>query len=106
MIDKLFAALKCSGAITIIILTVKAGRANSTEYVFSAPPEVDNKVVEEIPTQEEEYPFYECDEEALHGEDLEKNQESDDKIDSHECEEELTQEAEEQKQLSRNKHEK
>lgn len=34
--------------------------ANSTEYIFTAPPEVDYEL-EEIPASETDYPLYECD---------------------------------------------
>ena len=59
MINQLFATLKYSGAIAISILNIQISKVNATEYVFSAPPEVDKEIVE-IPTQEEDYPFYEC----------------------------------------------
>ena len=64
MINKVFDILRCSGVIAITLLNVKAIRADTTEYVFSAPPEIDNQIEEEIPAQETEYPFYECEQEA------------------------------------------
>ena len=86
MINLLFTALKCSGAIAIIILAVKADRAGSTEYVFSAPPEVDNDVVEEIPTKDGDYPLYECNIETSEtGESETVDDDNNTKIDSHDC---------------------
>lgn len=68
MINQLFATLKYTGAIAIALLNISIIRVNATEYVFSAPPEVD-KQMKEIPTQEEEYPLYECESESTgHGE--------------------------------------
>ena len=78
MINKLFVILKYSGIITITFLNVRTIRADTTEYVFSAPPEVDNEVVEEIPEQETEYPFYECEKEA-------ENKTEEGLRDSHDC---------------------
>lgn len=96
MIDRLFTALKCSGTIAVILFTVKANRANSTEYVFSAPPEIDNNVVEEIPAKED-YPLYECNVETSEtGETETVDDDNNTKIDSHDCDcidcEETTQE--------------
>ncbi len=78
----------------------------ATEYVFSAPPEVDNNVAEEIPTQEADYPLYEC-EAVSDQETIGEIDESDSaKIDSHNCEcidcEEVSQEEEKQTKLSSN----
>jgi|GEM_PF-2268781 len=76
MINKLFATFKYFGVIAITLLNISGIRVNATEYVFSAPPEVDKKITE-IPTQEE-YPLYECEEEsATHGENKLR--------DSHDC---------------------
>ena len=61
MINKLFiTALKYSGTIASILFMSGATFVNATEYVFSSPSEVDDKMLE-IPAQEEDYPFYECD---------------------------------------------
>lgn len=83
--DKLFTALKYSGTMTVSILIVQANQAKATEYVFSAPPEVDNNIVEEIPAQEADYPFYDCDTQALKQEEAEVTEDDDTKIDSHDC---------------------
>ena len=85
MINKLSTALKCSGAMTIALVMVVASRANSTEYVFSAPPEVDKNVAEEIPAQEVDYPFYECDVEASEKGEMVTDEDNNTKIDSHDC---------------------
>lgn len=78
MVHKLFAftTLKCSG-IVITLLTANIAQANPTEYVFSAPPEIDNELVE-IPTRETDYPLYECNNEHEQTEST--------AIDSHNCE--------------------
>lgn len=78
MINKLFNILRCSGVIAITLLNVKTMRADTTEYVFSAPPEIDNEIEEEIPAQETDYPFYECEQEA-------DNQTNEGLRDSHDC---------------------
>ena len=78
MINKLFAILKYGGIIAVTLLNARTIHADTTEYVFSAPPEVDNEVVEEIPEQETEYPFYECEKEA-------ENKTEEGLRDSHDC---------------------
>ena len=65
-------ALRSSTAIAIVLLLTNISESLATEYVFTAPPEVDREVVEIAPSQEE-YPLYECD------------SESDDALDSHDC---------------------
>lgn len=106
MINKLFTILKFSviQAITISMAQVVPVPTLATEYVFSAPPEVDNNVVEEIPTQEADYPLYEC-EQASETE-AETDEDNNTKIDSHNCEcidcEEVSQEEEQTKLSSRN----
>ena len=86
MLDRLSTTLKCFGAIAIAILIARSARANSTEYVFSAPPEVDNNVVEEIPTKEGDYPLYECNiETSEKGETEILDDDNNTKIDSHDC---------------------
>lgn len=76
MVDKLFPTLKYSGIIAIALLTANMVQANPTEYVFSAPPEIDNELVE-IPTSETDYPLYECNNE---------HEQTETAIDSHDCE--------------------
>ena len=111
MINQLFTALKYSGTITLTLFTIRAAQANATEYVFSAPPEIDNNVVQEIPAQEVDYPLYECASETseIDAEEPE-NEESIAKIDSHNCEcidcEETFPEVEEQGKLSSRQHQK
>ncbi|MDJ0567893.1 MAG: hypothetical protein QNJ53_02495 [Pleurocapsa sp. MO_192.B19] len=77
MIYKLFTTLKCYGAIVITLLTANAVSVNSTEYVFTAPPEVDNEIVE-IPASETDYPLYECNPES-------ENKDTEAAKDSHNC---------------------
>lgn len=86
MVHKLLAGfLKCSGALALLLLvTVNAGLTNSTEYVFSAPPEVDNELAD-IPTSETDYPLYECNNEQEVPTE-EKAQAEENVIDSHNCE--------------------
>ena len=108
MIDLLFTALKYSGAVTLIFLTIKVDRANSKEYVFSAPPEIDNNIVEEIPAKEGDYPLYECNIETSEKDAVEATEEDDNaKIDSHNCDcldcEETSQEESKTKLSSNNK---
>ncbi len=98
MINRLFITLKNSGTIAVMMF-VATLPANSTEYVFSAPPEVDNEIVEEIPTQEADYPFYECEAETSQKDESQlEDEDSNTKIDSHDCDcidcEESTQESE------------
>lgn len=47
----------------------------ATEYVFTAPPEVDRQL-EEVPASETEYPLYECNSESG---------DTDEALDSHNC---------------------
>ena len=72
MVYKIDSVLQNSLAIAVVLLLTNVARGSSTEYVFTAPPEVGKEVVE-IPTSETEYPLYECD------------PESDEKLDSHDC---------------------
>lgn len=78
MINKLLGTLKYFGAIALTFLNIRIVLADTTEYVFSAPPEVDKEIVEEIPAQETDYPFYECEKEA-------ENQTEKGLRDSHDC---------------------
>jgi hypothetical protein len=55
--------LRLGFAIAIIFLSTKTLDASSTEYVFTAPPEVNRQIVE-IPPSETEYPLYECNSEV------------------------------------------
>lgn len=66
--------------VTLIAIALPI-QANATEYVFSAPPEVGTETVE-IPTQETDYPFYECEGEVSDNEAEESDQ---NEIDSHAC---------------------
>lgn len=111
MIDLLFTALKYSGAVTLFFLTIEVERVNSTEYVFSAPPEVDNNVVEEIPAREDDYPLYECNIETSEKEEIAaEDDDNNSKIDSHDCDcvdcEETSQEEPKTKLSSNNRQKK
>ena len=90
---KLFATLTRFGAVALSLLFTSKVSSLPTEYVFTAPPEVDLEL-EEIPTQEE-YPLYECNSEL----------EEDEVFDSHNCGcidcEDLAEESEEEKELTR-----
>ena len=77
MVDKLFATFKCSGAMVITLLTANIVQANPTEYIFTAPPEIDNELAE-IPNRETDYPFYECNQES-------ENNHNEVAMDSHNC---------------------
>lgn len=92
MVCKLFVTLIGSMAIAIAPWSINRVRANPTEYVFSAPSEVDREEVE-IPANETDYPLYECNSESSdtdtetalnshHCEDLAEDPESDSKITS------------------------
>jgi len=72
MVYKVYTACRNSSAIAIVLLLINIPQASSTEYVFTAPPEVGEEVVE-IPASETEYPLYEC------------TTESEDRLDSHDC---------------------
>ena len=72
MVYKLCTALGSSIAIAMVLLVTSISKSWATEYVFTAPPEVEREVVE-IPASDEEYPLYECD------------SPSDDALDSHDC---------------------
>ena len=76
MVYKLFNIGKKAGAIAIVFLLTNILDCSSTEYVFTAPPEVDRKI-QEIPKSESEYPLYECNEES--------ETEENDVLDSHDC---------------------
>lgn len=76
MFDKLITTFHRSGAIAITLLLANAVSANSQEYVYSAPPEVDYDLVE-IPSRDTEYPLYECSQES--------EQHNHENIDSHDC---------------------
>ena len=93
--DKLFASLI---AIAIPLLFAIKVRANPTEYVFIAPPEVDNEV--EIPASETDYPLYECSPEA-------DDSDEETALDSHDCTctdcDEFTQDSESNEQLTLDK---
>ena len=86
---KMFATITRFGAIALSLLFTSEVYSLPTEYVFTAPPEVDLEL-EEIPTQEE-YPLYECNAEL----------EEDELFDSHNCScvdcEDLAEESEDEK---------
>ena len=90
---KLFAILTRFGVVAISLLFTNKVSSLPTEYVFTAPPEVDLEL-EEIPTQEE-YPLYECNSELS----------EDEVFDSHNCGcidcEDLAEESKEEKELTR-----
>ncbi len=77
MVYKLLTGLQGSGMITLALLTTNTVQANPREYIFSAPPESNQELVE-IPTRETEYPFYECTSET-------ENNHEGVLIDSHNC---------------------
>ncbi|MGL5943212.1 MAG: hypothetical protein ACRC2S_23185 [Waterburya sp.] len=77
MVYKLLSSLQGSGMIALILLTTNTVQANPREYVFSAPSESNQELVE-IPTRETEYPFYECNPEA-------ENSHEAVLVDSHNC---------------------
>lgn len=76
MVYKLFTTCRYSGAIAIVLLLTNAADCWATEYVFTAPPEVDREVIE-IPASDTEYPLYECENES------EADPET--ALDSHDC---------------------
>lgn len=85
MVYKLFNLGKNSGAIgcslrlaiaIFLLLTTNTLASSSTEYVFTAPPEVDRQLVKKIPARDTEYPLHECEAETV---------ESEDAVDSHTC---------------------
>ena len=76
MVNKLFATCRYWGAIATIFLLLDPLDCRATEYVFTAPPEVDREVVE-IPASDTEYPLYECQGET--------DADSESVLDSHQC---------------------
>ena len=99
MVNQLFTTIKSSCAIAITLLLSSKLQSSATEYVFTAPPEIGQEVLE-IPASETEYPLYECD--------TETETESEAPLDSHECScidcEERTQDDESDEKLtSKNK---
>ncbi len=85
MVYQLFNICKNSGAIgrspcfaiaIFLLLTTNTLASSSTEYVFTAPPEVDRQIVKKNYARDTEYPLHECEAETV---------ESDDVIDSHNC---------------------
>ena len=89
---KLLTILTKFGAVFLSLLFTSKVSSLPTEYVFTAPPEVDLEL-EEIPTQEE-YPLYECNSEL-----------EDEVFDSHNCGcidcDDLAEESKEGKELTR-----
>ena len=98
MVHQLFATLKSSCAIATFLLLTHNVQCLSSEYIFTAPPEVDRELLE-IPASETEYPLYECESET--------GAESETPLDSHECScidcEEVTQDSESDEQLTSKK---
>ena len=95
MVNQLFNTIKSSSAIALALLLGNQLHCSATEYVFTAPPEVGQEVLE-IPASETEYPLYECD--------GDRETESGTPLDSHNCNcidcEELTHEEETDEQLT------
>ena len=95
MFDKLITTFQRSGTIAIALLIANAVSANSQEYVYSSPPEVDYELVE-IPSSDTEYPMYECNQES--------EKQSPNNIDSHNCDcvdcDGVSQDSEKQEQLT------
>jgi hypothetical protein len=75
MVYQLLTACRNSGVIAIILLLTNTLASSATEYVFTAPPEVNRNIVE-IPTRDTEYPLSECNAEVT---------KSNDVVDSHNC---------------------
>lgn len=98
MVHQLSATLKSSCAIATFLLLTNKGQCLSSEYIFTAPPEVDRELLE-IPASETEYPLYECESETA--------TESETAIDGHQCScidcEEVTQDSESDEQLTSKK---
>jgi hypothetical protein len=69
-------AIANSGAIAIILLLTNTLASSATEYVFTAPPEVNRQIVE-IPARDTEYPLYECNAKTA--------AEEDKALDAHDC---------------------
>ncbi len=95
MVHQLFATLKSSCAIATFLLLTNNGQCLASEYIFTAPPEVNREILE-IPASETEYPLYECESET--------GTESETALDSHQCNcidcEEVTQDSESDEQLT------
>jgi hypothetical protein len=71
-----FTTYRNSGTISIILLLTNTLAASATEYVFTAPPEVNRQIVE-IPARDTEYPLYECNAKTV--------AEADRALDAHDC---------------------
>lgn len=76
MVNQLFNLGRNSGAIAIFFLLINTLDSLATEYVFTAPPEVDRQIVD-IPASDTEYPLYECSNESA--------DKQDDVLDAHDC---------------------
>jgi len=76
MFDKLITTFQRSGTIAIALVIANGISADSQEYVYSAPPEVDYELVD-IPNSNTEYPLYECNQES------EQHQQAN--MDPHDC---------------------
>lgn len=95
MVFQLFTTFKSSRAIALILLLASETQCLASEYIFTAPPEVGQELIE-IPSRETEYPLYECD--------IETETDSEAIIDAHECDcvdcEEITQESTPEEKIS------
>jgi len=96
MVYQLFATLKNSLAIAIALLLTSKVQCLASEYIFTAPPEVDHQLLE-APSRETEYPLYECA--------AETEAEEETALDAHNCHcidcEDLTQDTEADEPLTR-----
>lgn len=95
MVCQLFTSFKSSSAIAIILLLTNKIQCLASEYIFTAPPEVGQELLE-IPSSETEYPLYECEPKT--------ESESETALDSHDCEcidcGEATQDSESERKLT------
>jgi hypothetical protein len=70
-------AIANSSAIAITLLLTNTLAASATEYVFTAPPEVNRQIVEIPPARDTDYPLYECNAKTA--------AEADRALDAHDC---------------------
>lgn len=59
MVYQLLNIFKNTGVCAVILISTASPGMTSTEYVFTAPPEVNRKIVE-IPSSNTDYPLYQC----------------------------------------------
>lgn len=81
MVYKLFPKLTSLGLIAIALTLTSKVASWGTEYVFTAPPDAEQKALE-IPSSETDYPLYECGE-AENIEDTATDENT--ALDSHDC---------------------